>query len=56
MKRMMRTMTLYAPYARMKLQTNPMRSSYVTNVDKVLWTVDDVFITNTEGSFLVQFH
>lgn len=30
-----RTMTLCAPYARMKLQMNPTRLSFVTSVGKV---------------------
>lgn len=44
----MTTMTLCALSARMKLQMNPMKLSFVTIVDKVLFIVCDAVIPNTE--------
>lgn len=41
-------MTLCAPYARMKLQMNPMRLSFVTSVDKVMFLM--LLMPNTEQS------
>lgn len=52
MMKMMRTMTLCAPYARMKLQRNPMRLSFVTSVDKVLFVVSEFSLNKAVSAVL----